>query len=86
MLPRAKGARSQLYPEVDELMQRYTITAGNEPGNPEKGAERIIEVMTIDGELPERLVLGVGESLPQLNGADGRAVIASGFRHDQREA
>lgn len=52
-------------------MQKYTLTAGNEPGNPEKGAERIIDVMMMEGELPERFVLGVSvvlrPDLPSLN-------------------
>jgi hypothetical protein len=59
MLPKVKEPRSKLYPEIDALMISYGKTAGKEPGDPEKGARRIIEVMTRDGSLPERFALGV---------------------------
>ena len=59
MLAKVKDSiHSELYPEIDAQIRKYAQTGGQEPGDPVKGARRIIEVMTREGELPERFVLG----------------------------
>ena len=46
------------YAEIAESHANYAINAGKEPGDPKKGADRIVQVMQ-EMEVPSRLVLGV---------------------------
>ncbi|KAJ8081050.1 hypothetical protein PM082_017890 [Marasmius tenuissimus] len=46
------------YSELHEGVQQYRANAGKEPGDPEKAARKILDVITSDKELPMRLALG----------------------------
>ncbi|KAK9897137.1 NAD(P)-binding protein, partial [Cystobasidium minutum MCA 4210] len=49
---------SALYPAVDASLKRFAASSGKEPGDPQKQAKRIIEIVTRDGNLPSRFALG----------------------------
>lgn len=53
------GLGSALYPEVDVSLKRFAASSGQEPGDPQKQAERVIQIVLRDGELPPRFALGV---------------------------
>ncbi|KAK1227339.1 hypothetical protein PQX77_009661 [Marasmius sp. AFHP31] len=46
------------YSELHEGVQQYRANAGKEPGDPEKAARKILDVITSNKELPTRLALG----------------------------
>ena len=60
----AAPGTSIFYPEVATAFKLYSSLAGKAPGDAEKGAARIVDVMQKEGPLPERLVFGVSWSRP----------------------
>lgn len=50
---------SALYSEVHASVERFAASAGGEPGDPQKLAKRIVELVQRPGKLPSRFALGV---------------------------
>ncbi|CAD6586846.1 MAG: hypothetical protein CYPHOPRED_003690, partial [Cyphobasidiales sp. Tagirdzhanova-0007] len=55
---KAGAGSSTLYPEMRGLLSSYAVNSGKEPGDPEKGARRVVELISVEGALPQRLPLG----------------------------
>lgn len=65
---------SALYPAVDASLKRFAASSGKEPGDPQKQAKRIIEIVMRQGELPSRFALGVS-----LSSGDFHTILAAGL-------
>ncbi|KAK1227335.1 hypothetical protein PQX77_009657 [Marasmius sp. AFHP31] len=46
------------YGEIHEDLEKYGANSGKEPGDPKKAAQKILDVVTSNEELPARLALG----------------------------
>ena len=62
LLPPVEVRRASPYDPIYQQLEGMAVMIGREPGDPKKGARRIIEVITTDKlvSLPARLALGVG--------------------------
>jgi hypothetical protein len=57
---------SDLYPEVDASLKRFAASSGKEPGDPEKQAKKVVEIVSSGGDLPSRFALGVCSAAPKV--------------------